>query len=143
MAGMQGFRCWRGVSVLVGLLGLCLAPAWAQVQLRCDVTYAGATRTLVARPVADPYGVAAEDIRGRFRFKAVVVGTPDRVEHINLYIYQSNAGQMLLVQQAKYLPPFAWPAHGGPLPLTGEQHLYAGPMERELIYQCHLHRGLS
>ena len=138
---MQGFRCWRGVSVLVGLLVLGLAPAWAQVQLRCDVTYAGATRTLVARPVADPYGVAAEDIRGRFRFKAVVVGTPDRVEHINLYIYQSNAGQMLLVQQAKYLPPFDWPIDGRPLRLTGEQRVYAGPLERELLYDCQLLRG--
>ena len=143
MTGMHGFRCWRGVLVLAGLLGPGLAPARAQMQLRCDVTYAGATRSLVAMPVADPYSVAAEDIRGRFRFKAVVVGTPDRVEHISLYIYQSNAGQTLLVQQAKYLPPFAWPASGGALPLTGQQHLYAGPMERELIYQCHLHRGLA
>jgi hypothetical protein len=40
------------------------------------------------------------------------------------------------VQEAKYLPPFR--VTDKPYPLTGEQHLYAGPVERELIYSCTL-----
>jgi len=140
IAGMRGCRCLRGAVVLAGLIGLGHAPALAQVQLRCDVTYAGATRTLLATPVTDPYSVPSVDIRGRFHFKAVVVGESERIDHIQLYVYQRNAGQPVLVQQAKYLPPFHWPADGTPLPLTGQQYLYAGPVERELMYHCTLHR---
>jgi len=138
---MQWFKRCRGVSVTAALAGLCHGPGWAAGQLRCEVTYAGDTRTLVATPVADPYAVATEDIRGRFRFRAVVVGTSERIDYINLYVYQSQSTQAVLVQQAKYLPPFARPADGGPWPLTGEQHLYAGLMERELIYSCTLQQG--
>ncbi len=146
-ACMHGFVYWRVGAVCAGVLALVLAPARAQmaepapVQLRCDVSYAGASRTLVATPVADPYSVPTEDIRGRFRFKAVVVGSSQQTQRINLYVYQSTPQQTVLVQQAKYLPPFVWPADGSPLPLTGQQHLYVGPMERELIYQCSLHQG--
>ena len=71
----------------------------------------------------------------------MVVGTQDQVERIGLYVYQNTAQQPVLIQQAKYLPPYRWPADGGPLPLTGQQHLYAGAMERELIYSCALERG--
>ena len=138
---MQWFKRCRGVSVVAALTGLCHGPGWAAGQLRCDVTYAGDTRTLVATPVADPYGVGTEDIRGRFRFRAVVVGTSERIDYINLYVYQRQATQAVLVQQAKYLSPFVRPADGGSWPLTGEQRLYAGPMERELIYSCTLQQG--
>jgi hypothetical protein len=144
---MHGFGFWRDGTVCAGVLALGLAPAWAQVaepapvQLRCDVSYAGTSRSLQATPVADPYSVPSEDIRGRFRFKAVVVGTPAQVEYISLYAYQNTGPQAVLLHQAKYQPPFVWPADGSPLGLTGQQHLYAGPMERELIYQCSLHRG--
>ena len=141
MLGMRRSWCFKVTVVLAGLIGLGHAPAWAQPQLRCDVTYAGATRTLLATPVTDPYSVPSVDIRGRFHFKAVVVGESERIDHIQIYVYQRNAGQTVLVQQAKYLPPFAWPGEGAPGSLTGEQHLYVGPMERELIYQCSLQRG--
>ena len=46
--------------------------------LTCQVTYAGTTHTVVARPVADPYPVPSVDIAGRFRFKAVMVGDAER-----------------------------------------------------------------
>jgi len=142
MHGMS--RCdalWRLSSVC--LLGLVGGPTWAEPFLRCELTYAGATQTVLASPVQDPYAVAAVDVRGRFRFKAVMVGTGERTERINLYVYQNTPQQPVIVQQAKYLPPFHWPADGSPLPLTGQQHLYAGPMERELIYSCALHRSAS
>jgi hypothetical protein len=45
-----------------------------------------------------------------------------------------------MIQEAKYLPPFR--SAPQPYSLTGEQRLYAGPMERELTYHCTL-EGVS
>jgi len=104
--------------------------------LRCDVAYAGTTHRIEARPVDDPYPVPSVDIGGRFRFKAVMVGSATQVERILIYAYLDTARQPILVQEAKYLPPFR--VTESPYPLTGEQHLYAGPVERELIYSCTL-----
>jgi hypothetical protein len=80
--------------------------------------------------------VPSVSIGGRFRFKAVVVGDDAKVERVLLYAYLDAKRQPLLVQQAKYLPPY--PVTTKPYPLTGEQHLYAGVAERELIYSCTL-----
>jgi hypothetical protein len=104
--------------------------------LRCHVSYAGTTHVVEARPVADPYPVPSVDIGGRFRFKAVMVGRAARIDHIALYAYLDASRQPLLIQEAKYFPPFK--ASPTPYALTGEQHLYAGPVERELIYSCTL-----
>lgn len=104
--------------------------------LRCEVSYAGTTHTIEARPVDTPYPVPSVDIGGRFRFKAVMVGSAAHVDRILIYAYLDTARQPILVQQAKYLPPFR--VTEAPYPLTGEQHLYAGPVERELIYSCTL-----
>ena len=128
----------RGGWLLV--LGLWASQAGAALALRCDLTYAGATQTVWAEPVQDVYAVPSVDVRGRFRFKAVLVGTGEQIERIHLYAYQNTPAQPVLLQLARYLPPYPWPAEGGPLALTGQQHLYAGPMERELIYSCFLHR---
>ena len=122
---------------LVALVGGLLAPvAQATPLLRCAVTYAGSTQTIEATPVADPYPVASVDIGGRFWFKPVVVGQGSRVDYIKLYAYVDTASQPLLIQEVKYLPPF--PSGRSPASLTGEQHLYAGHLERELIYNCTL-----
>lgn len=109
----------------------------AAPQLQCQVTYAGATRTVLADPVSDPYTAVSTDIAGRFRFKPVVVGTAQQVERVLIYVAVQTAQQPVPIQQAKYLGPFE--RGTAPLPLTGEQRLYAGPLERELIYSCALH----
>ena len=107
--------------------------------LRCQVSYAGSTHTVEASPVADPYPVASVDIGGRFRFKAVMVGSAERVDYIKLYAYLDARRQPILIQEAKYLPPYpAASSPATPVLLTGEQHLYAGAVERELIYRCTL-----
>ena len=117
------------------LASLMLAPvAWAAPLLRCAVTYAGSTQTIEATPVVDPYPVASVDVGGRFWFKPVMVGQGSRVDYVKLYAYLDTASQPLLIQEAKYLPPF--PSDQPPASLTGEQHLYAGHLERELIYNC-------
>ena len=124
-----------GLSLGIAVVALSL-PAGAAPLLRCQVSYAGTTHVIEASPVADPYPVASVDIGGRFRFKAVMVGHTARVDRILLYAYLDTRKQPILVQEAKYLPPFQ--ASTTPYLLTGEQHLYAGPVERELIYSCTL-----
>jgi hypothetical protein len=125
---------------LLGLLGFTSLAAThnalAAPLLRCDLTYAGATQSIQATPVADPYPVPSVDIGGRFRFKAVMVGNAAQLERIALYTYVNTDTQPLLIQQLKYWPPFI--ASAAPYPLTGEQRLYGGPAERELIYNCTL-----
>ena len=115
-------------------------PAYSAPLLTCKVSYAGTTHTVLARPVIDPYPVPSADIGGRFLFKPVMVGTDKRIEYIKLYTYLDAGRQPVLVQLAKYLPPFA--RTGAPPSLTGDQTVYAGPVERELHYRCAL-EGVS
>jgi hypothetical protein len=104
--------------------------------VRCEVTYAGVSQIVEARLTADPYSVQSADIGGRFWFKPVMVGTSERIEHITLYAYLGTPRQPVPIAQATYRPPF--PRSVTPWEFTGEQHLYAGPSERELIYRCTL-----
>ena len=129
------------VRIVLGLWGalICSAAA-AEPKLTCQVTYAGATQTVVARPVVDPYLVPSADISGRFRFKAVMVGHATQVDRIILYVYLDADPHPVLLHQAKYLPPYPPSAH--PWPITGQQHVYGGQQERELIYSCKL-EGLA
>lgn len=120
-------RLWLACAALLSVVpALHAAPL-----LRCVMTYAGSTQTLETAPVADPYRVQSVDVGGRFHFKAVMVGNADKVDYIKLYAYLDTRRQPVLVQQATYLPPF--PAGAA---LTGKQFVYAGPVERELQYQC-------
>jgi hypothetical protein len=125
----------------IGLASLVLSHSvLAAPLLRCELTYAGDTQSIDAKLVTDPYLVPSVDIGGRFRFKAVLVGSVARLDRVVLYAYfnaDADAGtQPILIQQVKYLPPFK--ASATPYPLTGEQRLYAGTAERELIYSCTL-----
>lgn len=121
--------------VLGLFFGLCTS-AQSTPQLRCDVTYAGKTHVLKTLPVSDPYSVEAVDIGGRFFFKMVMVGRAAKIDHILVYAYLDQEPKPVIIQESKYLPPFRVSAQ--PYLLTGEQHLYAGPIERELIYRCWL-----
>ncbi len=138
---MSTFPIFKPVhAVLSGLGALLCAQAAAEPQLTCQVTYAGATHTVQARPVADPYPVPSVDIAGRFQFKAVMVGDAAHIDRIALYTYRDADPHPVLVHQAKYLPPYPRSVH--PWPITGQHHVYAGPQERELIYSCTL-EGLT
>lgn len=131
------FKFLPRTGIAAGLLAAALGlPVQAAPLLRCQVSYAGTTHVVDARPVADPYPVASVDIGGRFWFKAVMVGDATQVRYIKLYAYLDTRSQPLLIQEAKYLPPFQ--ASAAPYLLTGEQHLYAGALERELVYRCTL-----
>ena len=126
----------RTLGWVLGLLFSLWTSAQASPQLSCDVTYAGKTHVLKALPVSDPYSVEAVDIGGRFFFKMVMVGRAAKVDHILVYAYLDQEPRPVIMQESKYLPPFRVTAQ--PYLLTGEQHLYAGPIERELIYRCWL-----
>lgn len=141
MAGMSWVLLVRTGLTLLSAWAVCNSSTWAMAQLRCALTYAGATQHVLVHPLADPYAAPSVEVAGRFRFKAVLVASSAEVERVSLYVYQQAARQSVIIQQAKYLPPFAWPSDGSPVPLTGQQHLYAGPMEREFIYNCQLERA--
>ena len=124
----------RHLPWLTCLATLLTAPALhAAPLLHCEMTYAGSTQTLEAAAVADPYSVQSVDVGGRFWFKAVMVGKANEVDYIKLYAYLDTRNQPVLVQQATYLPPFVKGRS-----LTGKQFVYAGPVERELQYDCAL-----
>ena len=118
---------------IITAAALVLPVAQAAPLLRCQLSYGGSTQTLEATPVANPYGVASVDVGGRFRFKAIVLGTDTQPETIKLYAYVNTPQRAVLVQQATYRAPF--PLHQS---LTGHQFLYAGPQEREFQYDCGL-----
>ena len=121
-------------------MGACLGmSSMAGALLQCDVSYAGTTHKLKATPTADPYSVQAVDIGGRFFFKMVLLETNAKLDHVLIYAYLDQEPRPLLLQQAKYMGPF--PVSTQPYPLTGEQHVYGGPIERELIYSCWLSTG--
>ena len=109
--------------------------------LRCTVTYGGSARTIDTLAGNDPYTAEAVDIDGRFLFKAVVRGDRNRITLVRLYVYQPTARQPRLLHDARYLPPFA--EASGPFGLTGDQTVYAMPLERQLHYGCALVRGAA
>jgi hypothetical protein len=120
--------------------------------LRCEVTQDGMTYTEDFLPSADPYSVQAKDINGQFQFKAVVLGT-ESLESIKIYTYYRHQHQVVLLHEARYLPPFNQNIRnnehnnpGGennpdPAPyaaLTGVNYLYSPEVEQELRYGCAL-----
>ncbi|GGC69891.1 hypothetical protein [Undibacterium terreum] len=104
--------------------------------LRCEVIYAGVTYTVVATPGSDPYSIEAVDIGERFRFKAVMVSVDKPIDYIKLYAYFQTRRKDIPIHQATYLPPFT--VSDKPYPLTPQNYLYAGDVERELQYHCTL-----
>lgn len=126
-----------GARSAVALTALLLAgAAHAAPLLRCEVTYADTTHVVQATPGADPYTAPSVEIGGRFRFKAVLLGSERRIEAINLYAYLDARRQPILIHQAKYLPPYRKTV--APYALTGHNYLYASDVERELQYSCTL-----
>ena len=110
--------------------------AYAAPLLRCEVSYAGTTQVIETTPLADAYEVKPVDIAGRFLFKVVMSARKGKLNYVLIYTYLQQEPRPLLLQQAKYFPPFKPSTR--PYLLTGEQHVYGGPIERELIYRCDL-----
>ena len=107
-------------------------------RLSCEVTYAGETQHIAIAPTQDPYSQASVNIRNRFRFKAVHVQGGDATPRIGIYVYLETAQQPLLIQHVLVQPPYPEAPSAKRVNLFGEQRLYAGRLERELIYRCFL-----
>jgi hypothetical protein len=113
--------------------------------LRCEVTQGGMTYTEDFLPSDDPYSVQAKDINGQFQFKAVVFGT-ESLESIKIYTYYRHQHQVVLLHEARYLPPFNqdiqdsenYPNPASYAALTGINYLYSPEVEQELQYGCAL-----
>lgn len=88
--------------------------------------------------MSDPYTVKSVDINGVFRFKAVFIGSEQHIDYIKLYVYYHQAkSQWVLLQQAKYTPPFSQATEPS-VSLTGTNYLYSPQLGRELQYSCAL-----
>jgi len=135
------------LSLTLALTATVARPASAEPQLHCDVTYAGTTHRYDARishdssldPASDPgaaYTTESADIAGRFRFKAVLLGTGQQLEAVKLYAYYETARHPILLQEVKYVAPFIFSSK--PNSLTGLVALYSPPLDRELQYGCSL-----
>lgn len=114
------------------------AGVGAAPRLRCQVNQGGDAWNLEFAPVADPYRVAAVDINGNFRFKAVVVGEGERVDYVKVYTYYQTRRQAVLLHEARYPAPAVAAAGASPASLTGLQYVYSPRLGRELQYGCAL-----
>lgn len=125
-------------ALAMGSVMTSAAPAADTRQLACEVTYAGQTQRIAVAPTADPYRQEAVNIRNRFRFKAVHVQGAEVTPRIGIYVYLEVDPHPLLIQHVTLQPPYPQAAAGARADLVGEQRLYAGRLERELIYRCFL-----
>ena len=107
-------------TVTVMLIALS-TTATASPLLRCQIKQGGQTINLEATPTNDPYTVKAIEINGRFRFKAVVIGTTQQLDYIKLYSYYTPSRQPVLIHQATYLSPIVTTGTSS-VSLTGNQH---------------------
>lgn len=135
---MKGLSAGHKLAIALGMLCLSIGAA-AAPHLHCDVVYAGASHAVDADPGGDPYTTKSVDIAGRFAFKAVMLGSAERLDAIKLYAYYQTRRQNILIQETRYLPPFRYSDVPGSL--SGHQYLYAPPLGRELQYGCALTEG--
>lgn len=124
-------------AVLIGLLAALSVPTTAQAapRLRCQLEQGGTTQVHEFAPVADPYGVAAIDLYGRFRFKAVMIGDERQIQYIKLYTHYQTARRLIILHEVSYLRPRI-PAGTATVELTGQNFLYSPGREREFQFSC-------
>jgi len=133
------FRSFLLASVLVLTTAKalpCPTTSTDDIQLTCHVSYAGATQKISICPTHEPYSHESISIGNRFRFKAIHVKNEKLSPRIGIYVYVEDKQQPLLIQHVQIRAPVPEPQNGDLIDLIGEQRLYAGPLERELIYRC-------
>ncbi|TXI30528.1 MAG: hypothetical protein E6Q60_01310 [Nitrosomonas oligotropha] len=126
------------VSYSMGTMPAAAAePEAGPPELFCQIRYASETRTLHQSATTDPYSAATADFDNRFRFKAVVLGSPGRIDHITLTVYELfKEAPPVIIHQVRYHAPFNM---NNEIPaLTGWNHVYANYLGRELRYGCAL-----
>lgn len=126
------------VSLAFSILAASAVVAHAAApDLICEVRVASDTYLLRQAVSADPYAARAQAVGERFRFKAVVLGTPEQIDHITLTVYDlGTTPPDVVIQQTELLPPFN--THPVVPALTGWTHVYSSELGRELRYGCAL-----
>ncbi|MCX7815129.1 MAG: hypothetical protein N2256_06510 [Tepidimonas ignava] len=124
-----------GLRALPVVAALTAGLAWAVPAaplLRCVLAASGDVIHLEARPVADPYPVAAVPVGRSFRFKAVLLadGAAPPVAKLSTYVYTPR--QYVLAHQATWVAP----TPGSPAAPLGEQRVYSPRTGAELRYRC-------
>jgi hypothetical protein len=108
----------------------------APSELECTYSASNVTRTVRVEPTQDPYAGKELDVAGRFALKFVYVASPEDVASFRVYAYELGDAGPLLLQEGKYLPPFATGASTARRELTGRQLVYGHELGRELAYSC-------
>jgi hypothetical protein len=129
-------RLLAGIAISLAMWSQSIAFA-ASPLLRCEISQGGETYIVDFLPRADPYTVEAKNINGKFRFKAIVLGNEQLVESVKIYTYYQEQHQMVLLHEARYMPPFSQ-SPSSSAALTGVNYLYSPRLEQELQYGCAL-----
>jgi hypothetical protein len=129
-------------AYMIGTIPVAAAePDADSPELVCQVRYASETRMLHQSATTDPYSAATVDFDNRFRFRAVVLGSPGRIGHITLTVYELTKEAPIIIHQVRYQAPFNM---NNEIPaLTGWNHVYANYLGRELRYGCALKAAQS
>jgi hypothetical protein len=125
-----------GTAILLAMWSQSTASA-ASPLLRCEISQGGEAYIVDFLPRTDPYTVEAKNINGKFRFKAIVLGNDKLVESVKIYTYYQEHHQMVLLHEARYMPPFSQQPSSSAA-LTGVNYLYSPRLEEELQYGCTL-----
>ena len=124
-----------GTAMLSCLCTTLAGVALASPVLRCQINQGGESRVVEFEPVTDPYSIKPVTIGKSFLFKALVVGTPDGIDYINLYTYGRTDRGPVIIHETRYAHP-QQPVEADTL--TGWVSVYAPPLGRELQYACAL-----
>ncbi|WP_245932826.1 CapA family protein [Aquabacterium olei] len=117
-------------------------------ELLCALRVAGHTQLVRSALTADPYAPRAADVRGRFRFKAVLLGDGVQAAHATVTVTDTEAEEgPAVLQQVSW--PAAATGTGGLLTevdawaprLSGWQRVYSPYLGRELTWGCALVRS--
>ena len=131
---------WGANAIALMTLCVChIAGANARIPLlRCEISQGGGNpRVFEFKQTVDPYSVKSVDIDGHFRFKAVMVGAR-RIAYIKLYTYYQDSDRVILLHEAKYVPPAVPSPSDSTRSFTGINYLYSPVLGRELQYSCML-----
>lgn len=135
---LRAMRFLPPVSVwLAAALLASPVSARAGLQVLCELAQGGETWQLRFDPTATPYEAVPVDLHGLFRFKVVVLGTPEAIAHVTLSSQYLTARQPMPLHQATFVQP-RLPAGVQRLPLGGRQVVVSPRLGRELQYDCAL-----
>ena len=119
-------------------LGLCLGASQAQAQnVRCHMTYGGATKAFTILPVRSEYDAPAQAEGSYFTFRVVNLVEPIDRAAVKVYVYSNPDSGPRLIHQGTWTAAET-PAAGTRRPhgFTGLHKVYEPLRDGELQYWC-------